>query len=50
MLFHAFWLIYTVKEWPEIKINKLDVRLAAIDGVGGDTGFKPQHRYVTCIV
>ncbi len=23
-------------------------RLAAIDGVGGDTGVKPQHRYVTC--
>ncbi len=49
MLFHAFWLIYTVKEWPKIKKNKLDIRLA-IDGVGGDTGFKPQHRYVTYIV
>ncbi len=24
-------------------------RLGVIEGVGGDTGVKPQHRYVTCI-
>ncbi len=25
-----------------------NARLAAIDGDGGYTGVKPQHRYVTC--
>ncbi len=28
--------------------SKVASRFAAIDGVGGDTGVKPQHRYVTC--
>ncbi len=31
-----------------VKHYLMDTRLAAIDGAGGDTGVKPQHRYVTC--
>ncbi len=35
-------------EESSIQYSRRVSRLAAIDGVGGDTGVKPQHRYVTC--
>ncbi len=45
ILFFCMWL--TLERVTNI-LTVQGIKLAAIDGVGGDTGVKTQHRYVTC--